>query len=174
MKDPIYIQKPPRLFSASVDVSKDNFLSTSRFMFVVDSPDLRHLSYHCSSVELPAMSVQQLETGYHQYGVQNLGDKIVFEPFNATFMVDEDLENYKSIKNWLFDEATSNVILKRDLSLILFSNDNVASHVIKYVGAFPTSLSSIPFQSTSAETTYVASSVSFSYDYFEFERNSMI
>jgi hypothetical protein len=169
LKDPIFIQKPPKLFSGSVNVSDDNFLSASRFVFVVDTPDLKNLSFHCQTVSIPSMSAQNVEVPVRQYVPQMTSDRIIYDPFDATFLVDEKLENFKAVQQWLIDSVTSNVILKRDLSLLIYNNSNIHSQTLRFVGAFPTSLSPIPFVANASDTTYMASSVSFAIDYYYFD-----
>jgi hypothetical protein len=159
-----------RNFEGYVEVSSDNFLSPSRFMFIFDTPELKNLSFHCQTITLPSVSLPNVETPYLQMSAQYSGDHLSFEPFDATFMVDENLKNFNLIFQWLKDQALRNTILKRDLTLMLYNNANIISHKINYIGAFPTTLSPISLASNLSTNQVMASSVSFSYDYYEFER----
>lgn len=99
---------------------------------------------------------------------------ISFSPFDAQFIVEEDLSNYMTLLEWMLagakksDNKTNDEILdiKRDITLLIYSNNNNLSKKINFIGAFPTSLSTIDFSTMLTETEYSKCDVSFTFDYF--------
>jgi hypothetical protein len=151
--------------ASEASASKSTFLSPSRFLFVVDGG----LSYHCTTIELPTVTVDGLKADYRQHQISIPGTKLVFSPFTATFIVEEDLGNYITLLEWMISGAKDQNDMnenKKDLTLLIYSNNNKVSKAIKYIGAFPTSVSTIDFSTMLTETEYPKCSVSFDYDYF--------
>ena len=109
------------------------------------------------------------------------GDKLQYGDFSLRFLVDEQLENYMAIHNWLtglgfpqtaqeYKDLTTDLKGDRDTDLafsdgslhILNSNyRNVA--VVKFEGMFPTSLSSLEFEATDNDINYFTAEVNFKY-----------
>ena len=99
-------------------------------------------------------------------------DKIDYSPFEMTFLVDEYLTNYIEIHDWMLglvkEAEVSNVQKTRDLTLqVLTSHNNVAKEIV-FVNAYPTNLSSLPFDTTITDTNYLVANVTFNYSYFKF------
>ena len=98
-------------------------------------------------------------------------DKITYSPLEVSFLIDEDLTNYKEIYDWIksnveTDQPITNHV--RDLTLTIMSSaNNVAKH-IRFIDAQPTSLSSLPFEITTVDAEYLTAVVSFQYSYYEF------
>jgi hypothetical protein len=138
-------------------------------MFIFDSPELKNLSFHCQTVSIPSISLPVVEMPYHQMTAQVSGDRVSFDPFTATFLVDENLKNFNLIFQWIMKQAMEQTIIKRDLSLFLYNNSNNHSHTIRFVGSIPTSLSPVNLASNLSGSNVMASDISFSFDYFYFE-----
>ncbi|MBI33515.1 MAG: hypothetical protein CMD98_06585 [Gammaproteobacteria bacterium] len=94
-------------------------------------------------------------------------DKLVYAPFEVTFLVDEDLGNYKEIYDWIYTQVDSKQDDFRDITLSVLSSANKVNKQIIFHSAHPTSLSSLPFDITTQDIEYVVASVSFEYSYFE-------
>ena len=81
---------------------------------------------------------------------------------------------YKEIFDWM----KSNVETKhstttssdhyRDMTLTVMNSANNVTKQIKFVDAYPTSLSSIPFDITTTDVEYLTAVASFSYSYYTF------
>jgi hypothetical protein len=147
------------------------FLHPSKFVFVIDTPELSSISFNCQTVNIPTISVAAVDTGYRQYTPKSPGDKLVFDDFNATFLIDEDMTNYKTVYEWLISlvqrTETAEPPTKRDVTLLIYSNNNQLSTRIQMIGAFPVSLSPLEFQATLTEDDPLVADVSFAIDYYE-------
>ena len=123
---------------------------------------------------LPDVSATGAELNYQQINVGRASDKITFCTFEISYLIDEDLLNYKEIFDWM----KSNVETKhstttssdhyRDMTLTVMNSANNVTKQIKFVDAYPTSLSSIPFDITTTDVEYLTAVASFSYSYYTF------
>jgi hypothetical protein len=101
-----------------------------------------------------------------------------FEPLNLEFIVDENLENWKSIYDWMksIGNISNDVDNTRyhtwDTSAnldILGSNYlPLNGKTIRFYYAIPVSLSGINFKSDASDSAPIKARVSFEYSYYEF------
>ena len=56
----------------------------------------------------------------------------------------------------------------RDVTLTIMNSANNVTKQIQFVDAYPTTLSSLPFDITIGEVEYLTAVVSFSYSYYKF------
>lgn len=123
---------------------------------------------------LPDVSVEGAPVNFKQINVGRAGDKINFGSFEISYLIDEDLLNYKEIFDWM----KSNVETKhstttssdhyRDMTLTVMNSANNVTKQIKFVDAYPTSLSSLPFDITTTDVEYLTAVATFQYSYYEF------
>ena len=115
------------------------------------------------------------------------GEIIDFEDLTLRFLVDEDLQNYQEIQNWMrglgFPESLQEIydlqnqtqgttkLLGQNSTMNIYSdgtltildamqNDNFK---VKFSDLFPFSLSTIQFDATMADTEYFTAEVAFKY-----------
>jgi hypothetical protein len=104
------------------------------------------------------------------------------------FLVDENMENYKSIYNWIialgfpnsYDQYTSFIdsddraligeLAKNysDGTLSILGSNNSVSQTVQFIDMFPTSIESLTFQSTNQDVQYLIGSATFRYGYYKF------
>lgn len=159
----------------SIKTTDSNFLSPTRYVFIVDTPQMIDISFHCQTVDVPSISCARAETGFRQYTSKLPGDKIEISPFTARFILDEDLGNYNALLEWIVslpleDDTSLPMSKMKDLTLIVYNNNNVPKHRFKMQNCFPTELNPVPFTSTNADTQFIYSDVSFEVDWFTLER----
>jgi hypothetical protein len=98
-------------------------------------------------------------------------DKITFGAFEISYLIDEDLLNYKEIFDWIKSNVETNHTATnhtRDLTLTVMNSANNVTKQIKFVDAYPTTISSLPFDITTTDVEYLTAIASFSYSYYEF------
>lgn len=151
-------------------ILESNFLSPSRFIMVVDTPDFSTVSYHLQTVEIPTVSVQRVEAPWMQHQPSLTGDRVIFDPLTVRFIIDENLENYSKLFDWILETVHENSQskMKKDLSLLIYNNSNNLNKTIQFIGAFPVSLSPVEFSSTNTDTQFLFSDVEFSIDSYQF------
>ena len=97
-------------------------------------------------------------------------DKIQFGAFEISYLIDEDLLNYKEIFDWIKGnvETVHSSSATRDLTLTIMNSANNVTKQIKFVDAYPTMISSLPFDITTTDVEYLTAVVSFKYSYYQF------
>ena len=165
-----------------------NFLSPVGFKFILyKSPKVDFFSNFANIPSIALGSAVQTRYGKN---IDIPGDKMVFGDFSLRFLVDENLENYMEIQNWmrglgfpysleqfqeLIDEEETNNFpsVKNDLYeysdgtlQILNSNFNVSAQV-SFSGMFPTFLSTLQFDATQEDIRYLTAEVNFKYTYYK-------
>ena len=137
--------------------------------------------YFCQSVNIPGISFSSTvqTTPFSPINIQ--GDTLFYEDLTIRFLVDEDLEAYTEIFNWITaltapkafsqykTERDTNKVLRRSsgnlfssAELIILNNNMNPNKEIIFDDVFPTSLSSIEFDSGSTLDT-LSATVTFKY-----------
>jgi len=148
-----------------------NFLNPSSFVLTLDSLSYSGAEFTIQTMMLPDVTVEGAPLQYKQINVGRVGDKIGFGAFEVSYLIDEDLLNYKEIFDWLKANVESNHTATnhvRDLTLTVMNSANNVTKQIKFVDAYPTSISSLPFDITTTEVEYLTAVVTFDYSYYEF------
>ena len=154
-------------------VNDNNYLSPIRFAFQIDTPDLENISFHCQKVNIPGLSTGPVQGNYQGYGPKFTGDRLVFDNFQTTFIVDEQMDNYSAVYTWLFNSVVKQKEKEqdhhKDVALLIYNNNNNFSIKIKFISAIPVSLSPVEFTVTNTGTEYLYADVSFAMDYYIIE-----
>lgn len=130
------------------------------------------VDFFCQSANLPniTMPFTEVPTRFRPFPISP-GGGVEYGDLNVTFIIDEDLVNYLSIKNWIEKNADANetnvgeVDYSNGQLLIASSNFNV-SHIVDFERLFPISLTQIEFDSTVSDIEYFTATVVFKYTMF--------
>ena len=144
--------------------SNVNFLIPTSFKMVIDSSEFGNLEYYITNVSLPSINVGEIDTSYRNYQGFISGEKLVYESLTCQFLIDEDMNNYKEVHDWLLHNTGAKEIKTKDLVLSIFSSKNQPKREIRFVEAFPTNLESIEFDTQAQGSDYLKGSVTFRYD----------
>ncbi len=172
----------------SNQIQNRNFLSSVGFKFTLNRA--RKVSFFSNSANIPGLSLGVAEQPTYLKDIDIPGDKIIFEDFNLRFIVDENLENYMQIQNWIrglgypeslqeiydLQSQENNIVDTRankqmniysDGTLqVLNSNGRVQFEVV-FKDMFPYNLSSLEFDATNPDTEYFTADVSFKYTIYD-------
>lgn len=131
-----------------------------------------NVAYYTTDVPIPAIALGQPVIPTRTMDFNLPGDKLDFDPITITFNVDEKLENYLEIYNWMMElghpergervddkDATSDAIVT-----ILDNQKNPIYNIILH-DTFPISLGELSFLTQSAEP--VPCTCTISYSWFE-------
>ena len=133
--------------------------------FDISFSRLPSVQYFCQRISLPTIVLGETNEPSPFLNLPLEGDTLTFEALSLSFIVDEDLQNYIEVYNWLTalgfprdykqfailkePSATSKSLSKySDLTIVLHTNKSNPNYRIKFTDCFPTSLSSIQFDST--------------------------
>jgi hypothetical protein len=147
------------------------FASPIGFRLFIDSQRYPNAQFTVQTAAIPEISVDAAPFITPQRNIGVAGDKVEYAPFECSFLIDEKLENYKEIHEWLLGlavEPESRDIRKtRDLALLILDSHNNVSREIHFVDAYPTSLSTLDFDAKSTDVQYLVGQITFEYSYFE-------
>ena len=144
---------------ASLVNQPNNMNPLADVQFKFDIAALPNTSFFVQTVSLPGISLSPMEIGLPQReGFARSGGTISYEELSIAFLVDEYLKNWMEIYNWIigYPSYTSGVLTILSSSM----NPTIEAH---FKQLFPTSLSELAFDSTTADPTYHQASVSFKY-----------
>ena len=154
-----------------------NFLSPLNFVFQIKrSP---HLNFFVQEVNLPSITADNIDSTNPFVKIPISGDHLRFADLRVTFKVDEDLQNWFEIHNWIrslgfpdnFDEykkisslpTVSGDGITSDISLIILNQRRMPIFDVSFRNAFPVSLSDLQFTATETDVNYITASVDFRY-----------
>ncbi len=168
-----------------------NFLQPSGFQMIISRAP--KVAYFGNAVNVPDLllgtSIQPTQA------LKNLpqpGEVIEFGDLTLRFLVDENMENYIEVQNWIrgigFPETLDQIydlqedtegVARPDLqngmniysdgTLIVYDSLSNPNFKIHFENMFPYSLSTLQFDATLPDTEYFTAEVSFKYDIYNIE-----
>jgi hypothetical protein len=164
-----------------------NFLSPNGFKLTIERLPL--VSFFTQQVSLPGVQLPPLEQPTPLSMVEIPSDKIQFEQLQITFAVDEKMDNWVEVFNWMqgltFPEnygqyvaeqnrrgpPSSSELMKNysDAVLVVLNSHNNTTRTFRFVDCFPISLGGIQFGSTNTDVQYATAALTLEYTYFIIE-----
>lgn len=159
-----------------------NFLSQLGFMFTVRK--MPRVSFTVQRVTLPGLSITPTQYPNPLVSIPLSGDHISFEELALTFIVEEELTNYFEMYNWInglgFPETPdqykdltnqpSSLGVESDIVLSITNNIKNVKFQATFRDAFPLSLSSLEFNTTDDDVSYLTATATFRYTLYTFEK----
>ena len=145
---------------ASLTEQPKNINPLADVQFKFDVSALPNTSFFIQTVNLPGVSLEGASIGVPQ--LQNFSRHtgvITYEPLSVTFMIDEYLKNWQEIFEWMVGEESKYTTAV----LTIVSSSMNPTLEIHFKDIFPTSLSEIPFNSTTTDPIYQVATVAFNY-----------
>ena len=177
-----------------IDINK-SILNKNNFRLLIEK--VPTVEYYVQSVNIPSLSFVEVSVPT-RIGVNAFfpGDKVEFGNLSVSFIVDEDVSNYKEIYDWMdsiipisdsvdFSTLTGtertnlgqladiNDDLQQysQITLVTNTNKNIPNRYFKFYDAFPISLSGIDLQSGSDAEPAICT-VEFRFTHFDIETTS--
>lgn len=170
-------------------INNRNYLSPLGFKFsLAKYPKIDFLS---NTAQIPGINLGVAMEGTWLKDIPIPGDKLTYDDFSLSFFVDENLENYLVVHNWMrglgYPESlieyqnllnqdeenpgrqTANSGLSDGTLTIYNSNYNPIAQVL-FKGLFPVSLSTIKFDAKEQDVNYVLAQVDFKYTIYDIKK----
>lgn len=151
------------------------------------------ITYFCQSANFPGLSITEVQRSTPFVDLYVAGEKLVYDTFNVTFLVDEDLQTWTEIHDWMrgltfptnfkeYLDLSKNTLGSNvrgstgakpqysDAILTMYTNKNNPNFRIKLHDLFPTSLSSILVNTSDTAENIVVSDATFRFSYYDYER----
>jgi hypothetical protein len=163
-------------------IDNRNFLSPVGFKFSLAKEP--KAAFFCNSARIPEITLSTITQSTYLKDIDVPGDKLTYGDLSLRFLVDENMENYMAIHNWLtgigFPETTQDFrdlvdieddVTQKDNVLQVFSDGSLyilnsnykTTAIVKFKDLFPTSLTSLEFNATANDVQYFTAEASFKY-----------
>ena len=156
-----------------------NYMQPTSFKLVIDRRNYPNLEFFCQNVTHPGMIMTPVELPVRRLaGLPFPGDTLTFNELSTNILLDENLESYTEMFNWIrrllennmFDRNASGKSSQpnyADITLSILSSHNNQTKQVRYIDCVPTSLGDINFQSTSSGQEFITFAATFRFNYFE-------
>ncbi len=163
-------------------LSNRNFLTTTGFKFTLaKSPKVDFFS---NTALIPSINLGVAQQSTYLKDIPIPGDKLTYDDFSLDFIVDENMENYLLVHNWLrgfgYPESLEEYqrLLNEDSlnpgkqtafsgqsdgTLVVYNSNFRPVASVKFEGLFPVSLSTIGFDAKDSNSNYITAQVTFKY-----------
>ena len=169
----------------STEPKSTNFLSPLGGKFTIKK--LPSVNFFVQSVAIPSVTVGEIPIGTpFSAKLQLPRDLVTFGDLVITFRVDENMENYLEIFNWIkgitridnFDDSVwgnevaapmSDDKVYSDGTLTILNSAMNPNRFVKFKDMFPTSLGDLPFRTDLSDVDYIECTATFKYRMFDIE-----
>lgn len=166
------------------DASNGNFLQSCDYQLII--PSFRELEFFSTRFIFPGMTLPstRMETPFKTN--KFAGDKVEFLPMQFVFMVDEKMDNYCFIMDWMTSIAYStdypdytdyplktefSRLGEQDISVTIHNSKNIPVRTFRFINAIPIDLSGYEVASDENNPDYIRATVTFDYDYYIVEKH---
>ena len=166
---------------ASNTPQNTSILQLTKFTFLI--PDMPFLKYFCQTVTLPTVSTGEVTVPTQFSNTYRHGDKLNFETFTITSLVDEDLRVWGESYKWLqsltrpssYNEyrrkgPQDQTPLYYDGYLTINTNANNPNLRVKFHNCHPISIGGVNFDTKVDADNIPTCDFTFRYDLYEIER----
>jgi hypothetical protein len=173
-------------------IQNRNFLSPVGFKFTLNRAP--KVAFFGNSTNIPGMTLGIAVQPTYLKDIDIPGDKITFNDLTLRFLVDENLENYVEIQNWIrgigYPESLSEIYnwqknnsvmdvqdksqmnLYSDATLTVLTSSNNSNFQVKFSDVFPYSITDLQFDATDSDIDYLTAEVTFKYTIYNIVDNA--
>ena len=161
---------------------KLDYSSPTQFRFMINQ--LPKVQFFTTAANIPGIGLSEinLETPFKEIPI--IGDRVTYENLSVSFIVDEYLENYTELHNWIigigfpksrqqftdFGKVGKPIADKSfysDATLSILSNKNNPIVEVRFSDMFPVSLSSLEYNQNVSDVEYLTATIDFRYKLYE-------
>lgn len=156
-----------------------NLLQPTKFLLTFER--IRTTQYFCQSVNLPGVSLGEVNRATPFLDMYSPGTKLSYSPLDVEFLVDEELQSWKNIYDWFLSIADPDGFEKRDGSkelqtlkhfsdatLTILSGLNNPVLRIQYTNVYPLSINDIVFDTTRSADNIITARATFRYQSYKY------
>ena len=164
-------------------IQNRNFLAPVGFKFTLAK--YPKVDFFSNSARIPELSLGTAVQPSYLKDIDIPGEKLTYGDLTIRFLVDENMENYMAVHNWLkgvgfpetpqqFKDQTTDSDGIRDEkgvfsdgSLSILNSNFRQVAVVKFKDLFPVFLTSLEFEATDTDVNYFTAEVTFKYTIYE-------
>jgi hypothetical protein len=154
-----------------------NFLQPTGYKITIERVNYPNLEFFVQSVQHPSVSVPMTDVGYPRASVFMPGDKLVYDEVTFDLLLDEDMNAYIEMHNWLkrlvedkvrgASERPLQVPTTADITLTLLSSHNNVTKQFIYRDCIPTNIGGVQMSSNVTDVAYINVPMGFAFTYFD-------
>jgi len=167
--------------------SNINYLQPNKFQLNFSRTPT--LQYFCQAVSVPGIALSEVPRNTPFVDLYVPGEKAIYDVFNVTFLVDEELKSWLEIHDWIraltfpkeFQEYKDLERLSRytgnvqrpqysDASLTFLSSANTPTYRFKFYDCFPTSISAFVMSAQESPENIITADATFRFAYYDVEK----
>jgi hypothetical protein len=157
-----------------------SFLSNNKFDFVLKR--IPNFTFLVQGVNLPGLTLQSSSINTPFSAVSIPGNQITFGSLSLTFMVDEDMQAWYELYDWIIQLGNPKGYNKignltrepgfitsttSDATLYVKTNSNNPNFKFNFIDVYPTELGEMNFTSSDNGQEFITASATFNYGYYE-------
>lgn len=149
--------------------------------FLVSIKRLPNVEFFTQRASIPSISATPVEIPNVFNRMYQTPDKLNYDNFNFSFIIDENMSNYLEVFNWMkgitfpenfnqfktTNDSRDGII--SDVTLVVLNSNKNGSIKIDFKNCFPIALSEVTLDTTQTDIIYPEATVTFQYDYFDIE-----
>ena len=169
-------------------IQNRNFLSGVAFKFNLTK--FPKVDFFSNSAIIPVLNLELAQQASYLKNIAVPGERLTYGDFTLRFLVDENMENYKSVYDWLtglgFPETTKEFadIIKDsdgqtdpkeafcDGTLRILNSNYREVAKVKFSDLFPISLTSLDFDATNTDVQFFTAEATFKYTLYKLVSNT--
>ena len=169
-------------------IANRNFLSGVGFKFNLTK--FPKVDFFSNSARIPELNLELTTQPSYLKNIDVPGERLTYGDFTLRFLVDENMENYQSIYDWLtglgFPETTKEFaeIIKDkdgqrdpkeafcDGTLRILNSNYRSVAKVKFNDLFPVSLTSLEFDATNTDVQFFTAEATFKYTLYKLVSNT--
>ena len=169
-------------------IQNRNFLSGVAFKF--NLAKFPKVDFFSNSAIIPVLNLELAQQASYLKNIAVPGERLTYGDFTLRFLVDENMENYKSVYDWLtglgFPETTKEYadIIKDsdgqrdpkeafcDGTLRILNSNYREVAKVKFSDLFPVSLTSLDFDATNTDVQFFTAEATFKYTLYKLSTNT--
>ena len=165
--------------SSSTGLNNLNYLQPTAFKLTIDRKHFQNLEFFAQTILHPNLTMNPIEVPYQRISsVPFAGDKLTFSELTCMIIVDENLNSYTEMYNWMnrLVVTTERSPINRkddippttaDITLSILSSHNNKTRTIRYLDCLPISLGDMTLETTGGDVQYITYPATFRFSTFE-------
>jgi len=157
-----------------------NYLSTGGFDIKISR--LPNVEFFSQKLLLPSVTANPVETQTPLRAMYSVSDHMRFADFDLSFIIDENMENYREVFDWIVGFGTPDNLnqykrleaskegLVSDVSVILLNSHKNPNVRFNFINCFPIGLTPVSFDMSQQDVQYAEATVTLRYDAFTIEK----
>ena len=169
-----------------------DLLQSTKFQVIFER--MPSVTYFCQSVNLPGISLTEIMRPTPFIDLYHPGEKAVYDTFNITFLVNEDMSAWRELHDWIrgatfptdfkeylnlgrqtnasyFQSVYNNKrpVVYTDGVMTIYSNKNNPRFRVKYSDVFTTYVGSLSFNTGDSAENIITCDATFRFSYYDLE-----